>query len=318
MLSEREIIRVIRSKLQHAKGYDLDDVDVVDLDGLSIALKCDMLVESTDVPRGMKPWQVARKSIVACVSDMASKGVKPLYALISLALPSTVSTGYVRSLAYGFRKAEDEFGIRIIGGDTNEGREVVIDCCMLGICKKGYVRRSGARTDDLIVTSGIFGYTKAGLMLLHNELKANKWFKARAVRSVLMPKPRLEFGLSLLDYATSSMDSSDGLANTLHAMSKASKKMFIIDELPISSDLKRFADDNMIDVNDLALYGGEEYEIVATISKDTLDKVSALASVHGCDLRIIGKVSEGSGVMLKHDNKLVEVEDKGWEHFKGE
>ncbi len=313
MLGEREIIRIIRSRLSK---HMQDDVEVVTLGDASIALKCDMLVQSTDVPKQMRPWQIARKSIVACVSDMASKGIRPLYALISLALPR-LSKRDVQSLAYGFHRAEEEFGIKIVGGDTNEGKEIVIDCCMVGLCTNyNYIKRSGAREGDVIIVSGPFGYTKAGLMLLmHDGLNASNRFKSKAIRSVLLPEPRLRFGLALRRYATSSMDSSDGLASTLHEMSRQSRKRFVIDMLPTTSEVKRFARDNMLDLKDIVLYAGEEYEIVATVREEMLEKVLRLARSNGCNAIPIGRVEEGSGVVLKEDGKAVEVEDRGWEHL---
>ncbi len=329
MLGERDIIKIITSRLSKYKGKSIyrlyDDVDLVRLGDLSVALKCDMLVQSTDVPKQMRLWQVARKSIVACVSDMASKGIKPLYALISLALPSSISKKDVYSLAYGFKRAEKEFGIKIVGGDTNEGKELVIDCCMIGLCSKGkygssccYVKRYGAKHGDAIIVSGPFGYTKAGLLLLMHEdrFKASRRFKSMAVNSVLLPEPRLKFGLALARYATSSMDSSDGLALTLHTMSRLSNKRFIIEGLPTTKDVKRFAEDNMLDLKDLVLHAGEEYEIVATVRADMVDKVLRLARDNGCNAIAIGKVEYGSGVFLKEGDKLVEIEERGWEHLK--
>jgi len=332
MLGERDIIKIITSRLSKYKGKSIsrlyDDVDLVRLGDLSVALKCDMLVQSTDVPKQMRLWQVARKSIVACVSDMASKGIKPLYALISLALPSSISKKDVYSLAYGFKRAEKEFGIKIVGGDTNEGKELVIDCCMIGLCSKckdgnnnnssSYVKRYGAKHGDAIIVSGPFGYTKAGLLLLMHEdrLKASRRFKSIAVNRVLLPEPRLKFGLALARYATSSMDSSDGLALTLHTMSRLSRKRFIIERLPTTKDVIRFAVDNMLDLKDLVLHAGEEYEIVATVRADMLDKVLRLARDNGCNAIVIGKVEYGSGVFLKEGDKLVEIEERGWEHLK--
>ncbi len=312
MLGEREIIRIITSRL--GKGKMQDDVEVITLGDARIALKCDMLVQSTDVPKQMRPWQIARKSIVACVSDMASKGIRPSYALISLALPP-LSRREVQSLAYGFHRAEEEFSIKIVGGDTNEGKEIVIDCCMVGLCTN-YIKRSGAREGDVIIVSGPFGYTKAGLMLLmHDGLNASKRFKSKAIRSVMLPEPRLRFGLALRRYATSSMDSSDGLALTLHEMSRQSRKRFVIDTLPTTSEVRRFARDNMLDLNDIVLYAGEEYEIVATVRREMLGKVLRLARYNGCYAIPIGRVEHGSGVVLKEDGKVVEVEDRGWEHL---
>ena len=83
----------------------------------------------------MKIGEAARKSIVACVSDFAAKGVKPEYGIISVNLPK-MSESKVKEIAKGFQKASKEFGIRIIGGDTNFGKEIVFNVCIFGKAKK--------------------------------------------------------------------------------------------------------------------------------------------------------------------------------------
>lgn len=313
-VGERRVIEIISSSIGK-RCYD--DVELVRVNNIEAALKCDMLVEGTDVPRGMEPWQIARKSIVAPVSDMASKGVRPLYALTSLALPKGLDEEYVRGIARGFRRAEMEFNIKIVGGDTNEGKELIIDCCMLGMVEEGsrFIRRSGASNGDLILVSGPFGYTKAGLKILLEGAKAEPTFRARAIRSVLMPKPRLRFGLMLARYATSAMDSSDGLAYTLHEMSNASRKRFIIEHKPIGKGLERFARDNSLSIDDLVFYGGEEYEIVATVRMEHLDEVMSISRLTGCNAMIIGSVHDGTGVYIRDKDGERELKGYGWEHL---
>src|SRR5262249_54333206 len=146
---------------------ELDDISLVRLGAKSrIALKCDMLVASTDVPPGMSPAQVARKSVVSCVSDFASKGVKPVAAMISLGLPRDAEPNYIRGLAKGFAIASREFDVQIVGGDTNSTfGETVIDCSMVGIAKTIPARR-GARPGDVVAVSGYFGLPPAGLRIL--------------------------------------------------------------------------------------------------------------------------------------------------------
>src|SRR5574338_1475218 len=107
-LSEKEVISVLAKKLGIA---DLDDVVSF---GSHYVLKCDMLVSSTDVPPQMKPWQIARKSIVSCASDLAAKGAVPALAMISLGLQDSEAS-LVRGLAHGFARSSREFGIKIMG-----------------------------------------------------------------------------------------------------------------------------------------------------------------------------------------------------------
>lgn len=303
-------------------AWNDDDVAALPLgkDKRQLVLKCDMLVQSTDVPRQMKPWQIARKSIVSPLSDLASKGARPAATLISLAVPRQLPRSKIEGLAKGFGMAEREFGVNIVGGDTNEGKELVIDCCMVGLLSssKRMVRRSSARIGDLIVTSGPFGYTAAGLRILARKrtTRSRPSFRRRAVRSVMMPEPRLRFGQMLARYATSAMDSSDGLAITLHELSRAGRKRFVLDHLPTTGEVEEFARSNGIDPAELVLYGGEEYEIVATIPVRHLSKVRRLARLAGCRLFAIGIVEGGRGVFArKRKGKRSRIEARGWEHL---
>ncbi|MFQ5970378.1 MAG: thiamine-monophosphate kinase, partial [Nitrososphaerales archaeon] len=218
------------------------------------------------------------------------------------------------SLARGFKIAEQEFDVKIIGGDTNESKELVIDCCMVGIANH-IIKRSGAKEGELIVTSGPFGYSASGLKILLKNARAKRSFKKKASQAVLMPKPRLMLGLSLTKFATSAMDSSDGLAFTLYELSQRSGKRFIVDSLPTTSEVKEFARKNRYNFNELVFYGGEEYEIVATIQKRYLGKVKGLAKKAGSKLFIIGRVEKGKGVLLIENGKEIKIEKHGWEHL---
>jgi thiamine-monophosphate kinase len=242
------------------------------------------------------------------------KGVKPLATLVSLAIPKHFTAKHIAELADGFKIAEREFNVNIIGGDTNEGKELVIDCCMVGL-SDNIVKRSGAKNGDLIITSGPFGYSASGLKILTKKTKTDTNFKNKAIRAVLMPKPRLKFGIFLARYATSSMDSSDGLAVTLHELSKQSRKRFNVNELPTTNDVKEFAKRNRYNFNELVLHGGEEYEIVATIPKRHLEKVRRLAKKIGCRLFVIGVVKRGSGVFMVEKGRQTKIEKRGWEHL---
>lgn len=312
-LDEAEIIRIFQQRFGKKSKFVPEDVEVMRLGKTTVVTKSDMLVESTDVPSGMKTNQIARKSIVSCVSDFASKGVKPIYATISLAIPRNFSRSKINALSHGFMKASKEFGIKIIGGDVNEGKEIVIEVSMFGVTKK-IVNRKGARLKDVIITSGPFGYSSSGLKIILKHFKANYKFSKKCKNLVFAPKPRLGFGLSIAKYISSSMDSSDGLSRTLNEMSKQSKKKFVITKLPSNPEVEKFADENGIRFTDLVFHGGEEYEIVATVSKSDLSKIKRIARVQKIPLFEIGYVTRGKNVIYQQKNKI--IKDDGWLHFK--
>ena len=312
-LNEKKIIELFQSKLGNT-NFVPEDVESFKIGKKHLIVKVDTLVESTDLPPGMELVDAARKSIVSCVSDFAAKGVKPVFGIVSLTIPKKLSRSNIQSLAKGFQRAAREFGLKILGGDTNEGKELVITFSLFGSTKK-IVNRSGAKIDDVIITSGSFGYTGAGLYILLKNKKSSKKFSIKAKNAVFKPRCRLLFGLKNKKHLSSSMDSSDGLSTTLNEMSSQSKKKFIITSMPSENDVLEFAQSNKMNPNDLIFNSGEEYEIVATTSKSNLSKIRNHAKKHGIKLYEIGYVTKGSGVFYKRNGKLVRIKDKGWEHL---
>lgn len=311
-LDEKQIIRIFANKLGIS---NLDDVALIDK---GIVIKSDMLVASTDVPSGMKPWQAARKSIVSCISDLAAKGVRPHAAVISLGIPKSCSTRRpdIEGLAEGFAIASNEFGVKIVGGDTNEAGELVIDCTMIGFPRFKVPTRNGAKPGDFVIISGAFGFAPAGLAILlqdANAITVSSSFRKHAVKSVLEPYPRQSFGLALARYFSSSIDSSDGLAVSLYELASQSEGVdIIIYGIPAVEGLDKFAEENSLDKHELVFHGGEEYEIVATISHTKIRQAEAAARKAGVSLHVIGRVQRGSGNVFVR-NKL--LENRGYMHF---
>ena len=306
MIDEKEIIGIFASKLGIA---DLDDVALL---GKGLVFKADMLVASTDVPDGMEAWQVARKSIVSCVSDLAAKGVQNHAAMISLGLPKNCTRPYVEGLAKGFAGAAKEFSVKVVGGDTNEANGLVIDCSMIGFAKGRMPTRKGARPGDAVVVSGMFGLPPAGLAILTRSATSSGVFRRQAAESVLMPKPRQRFGFTLAKYFSSSIDSSDGLAISLYELASQSGVNIAIQNVPVANGVGEFARENGIEVNELIFHGGEEYEIVATIPKSKLKQAMSAARKAETALHIIGRVQRGTGEVFIGKNLL---ENRGYVHF---
>jgi thiamine-monophosphate kinase len=315
-LDEKQIIQIFANKLGIS---DLNDVALLDK---GIVMKSDMLVASTDIPSGMEAWQAARKSIVSCVSDLAAKGVRPHAAVISLGIPDSYSMlrPYIEGLAEGFAIASKEFGVKIVGGDTNEAAELVIDCSMIGFSTFKVPTRSGAKPGDYVIVSGPFGFAPAGLaILLQNAITVSSsnsdsaTFRKHALKSVLEPYPRQSFGLALARYFSSSIDSSDGLAVSLYELASQSEGVdIIIYNIPVIEGLDEFAQENSLDKNELVFHGGEEYEIVATISPTTISQAEAAARKAGVNLHVIGRVEKGSGKVFARNRLL---ENRGYMHL---
>lgn len=313
---EIEVIKIFQSRFGRKSRFQADDVEVLKMGNVKFVVKSDMLVQSTDIPIGMTLYEVARKSLVSCVSDFSCKGIKPTFATIALAIPRSFTQKMINDLANGFLKSSREFGVRIIGGDTNEGKELVIEVSMFGVSMRKMPSRRGAKTRDIIITSGPFGYSSAGLKIVLDGYKTNPQATKRFRKAVFRPNPRLDFGLKAAKYFSSSMDSSDGLAITLNDMSHQSKKKFVITKLPTGNDVIKFAHQNKMSLENLVFCGGEEYEIVSTVRPADLQKIKNLAKKMNIPLSEIGHVSNGKNVVLVDNNRSKVIKRCGWTHLR--
>jgi len=292
-----------------------DDISAVDIGrGKLAVIKTDMLVGKTDVPPQMTLWQAARKAVVMNISDLAAKGVKTIALLTAIGIPRDLRQEEIEQIGKGLNVGAREYGAYVLGGDTNEASDIIISCAAFGIGEKNRLMlRSGAKAGDIVAVTGPFGKTSAGLKILLQGLSAPPKLRKTLVGSVLMPRARLREGLSLARTmaVTASIDSSDGLAWSLHEISRASHVGFLIDNLPIAEEAKQLAGMHKLDPIELSLYGGEEYELVVTVKpmlwKKVCEKVSLIR---------IGAVTKERTLVLKVGKKAFPIEARGWEHFK--
>jgi thiamine-monophosphate kinase len=322
-LGERKIIEIIHSHLDPMPKTAVpfgDDVSACEIPGGNVVvLKTDMLVDRTDVPKGMNLWQAARKAVVMNVSDFAAKGVKPIAMLVSLGIPRSLRQSDIEHIGAGLNAGAREYGAYIIGGDTGEASDLVITLSVFGMTRKGKLMlRSGAKPGDLLAVTGPFGKPPAGLRILVDSLEASKEVKKTLVESVLMPHARLEEGLALCQTGavSAAIDSSDGLAWSLHEIARASNVGVSVSSLPVANEATRFAMSNKLDPSALALYGGEEYELVLTVKPRLWIKAEKAAEKVGGKLLRIGKTTAEKNVLLETGRKHVLIVPKGYEHFR--
>ena len=324
ILGERRIIQIIRTHLTQLPNIPVpfgDDVSAVNLNQKQVAvLKTDMLVGKTDVPQEMTLFQAARKALVMNISDFASKGVQPIAALVALGLPADFKQKSIEEIANGLNVGAQEYGAYIIGGDTSETSDLIISVSLYGTASKSALMlRSGAKAGDVLAVTGLFGKSAAGLRLLFGGCLASKNAKT-LIDAVLMPKAKLLEGLALGDcgVVSASMDSSDGLAWTLHELAHSSNVGFELDKIPVDHEVKRFAELNRLDASELALYGGEEYELVLTIKPEGWATALAAVEAVGGQLLPIGKATKEKQIILRANDEEHVIEARGWEHFKSQ
>ena len=297
-----------------------DDVSAIDIGNQKLAIiKTDMLVGKTDVPPGMTLQQAARKTVVMNISDLAAKGVQPLAILASIGVPRNLTIKDIQKIGKGLNEGAREYDTYVLGGDTNEASDLIINCLAFGICEKRHLmRRSGAKPGDIVAVTGLFGKTSSGLKIMLESFSAPPKLRKELVNAVYVPHARLKEGLALAQTqaVTASIDSSDGLAWSLYELSVAGNVGFLIDNLPVASETKQFAKIHRLDPTELSLYGGEEYELLVTIKPRLWEKAKkAVEHVEGSLIKI-GVVTEEKDLLLKVEGKKVLIEARGWEHFK--
>ena len=326
-LGERGIIDLIWSVIKKEGGSQSlkelvlppsDDASAVRLeDGRHLVLKTDMFNRRTDAPKGMRHYQMGMKAVTISISDLAAKGAWPFAFLFSLGLPRSYKQSNVRSLVSGINAAALEYGAPVLGGDVGEARDLIVAGFVVGF-SRSLVKRSGASPGDIVAVTGPFGDTAAAYKILLKGMKAPQPLRKTLCMSVYEPRARLEVGIALAEsgLVTSSMDSSDGLAFTLNELARSSNVGFTIEDLPISKSASKFASLHKLSPQDLALFGGEEYEIVVTVKKGAWERALRAARYVGGDLIRIGEVVSGKKVVLIKGSKETPIPSKGWEHLK--
>lgn len=315
-VGESWLLKFIISRLSKIEGSKLspgDDAFDFIIPGRAIC-SGDTLVEHTDIPPGMTLRQAGRKAIVAVISDLAAKGAYPQYIVIQLGLREDMELAQFEELWAGFEDACNEYCVKIVGGDTNESNELIISVFGIGFAEN-LIPRTGARPGDIVATTGLFGTTYTGLHALFNLITDEKWNRLR--ESVLYPRARLLEGITIArsGLATSSIDSSDGLATSLQQLSQASDVGFFIDKLPTDPLAAEYADQYGLDLFDAVMFGGEEYELIVTLPESAINKINTELSKHGSKLIPIGTTTEKKELAVDWQGSIRKVISGGWEHF---
>jgi thiamine-monophosphate kinase len=318
-IGEKEIVKYILSKISAPEksliGIGDDAIDFIEKKK-RIVLSVDMLVSSTDVPKGMNLKQVGWKAITSTASDLASKGAKPLYFMTSIGLPHSLKFEEFKELWKGMNEAAKFYNGKIIAGDTNEAKEIIIDCIGIGVANK-LLSRKGAKEGDIIAVTGLFGKSSSGLKILLEGIKKEGFEKL--INSALNPRAKIIEGQILANsgYASACIDSSDGLALSLYEIAEASKVGIYITHSPIDKLVEKFSRKYDLSLLDLVFYGGEEYELIATIKPEGWKYVKKLFEKNNKKIIKIGNVvNRNEGISVYWENKRRILEKRGWIHFK--
>lgn len=306
-MNEINLIKKIKNTL---KSQYIGD-DCAYLKDLGIVISQDSLVEDIHFNKHMmSPYQMGYKSVMVNLSDIAASGAKPAYLTVALSLPKEIKDDAVVDFYEGAKYALENLDVEIVGGDITGSNKLYISISVIGkTLDRKISSRSHAKIGHKIITSGVHGSSAAGLRILQNNLEPDK----DLIKAHLMPVAQIDFAKQISeqiqeDYAM--MDTSDGLFDALFKIGSAS-------ECTMSVDFERILYDPKIkeyfsDYKDLILFGGEDYQIVATVPVELLPSLK--------DYIIIGEVlpKENCVIKLNTENnveKFNELGNKCFNHF---
>jgi thiamine-monophosphate kinase len=299
-----------------------DDAAVVESPGGEIVLTTDAMVEGAHFERGdLSAHDLGYKAVVASVSDVAAMAASPRFALASLVLPEDAALGWIVELYGGMREACEEYAVALVGGDLSRGGGVAIVVTVTGAVAPGRaVLRSSGREGDRLVVTGSLGGAAGGLMLLH-ATDAKRALTGTTSRDLITaftrPVARVGEAQVLASHgATAMMDLSDGLAKDVSRLCRESSvaARIQLSDVPVAAGLD---DVPGADPRALALSGGEDYELLATMPADAVPAAAVdLKEQFGVSLSEIGGIVAGEGlVAIEDDGSEHALEPAGWDHF---
>jgi thiamine-monophosphate kinase len=261
---------------------------------------------------------VGWKCLARAVSDVAAMGGAPRCFLLSLALPETHTGRWLNLFLGGLRRASHKFQCLLAGGDTTRRREILINVTVVGEVRAGSaVLRSGARADDIIYVSGRLGEAELGLWIMRqSEGAASK--KNTLTRKHLYPEPRLALGQWLVKkgLASAMMDLSDGLSSDLARLCAASAVGVLLEKVKIPQvETPDLAPQHGRDPLQLALHGGDDYELVFTVPPRKAELLPK--SFRGVRLTPIGKITRKRELLVLEENgRARQLLPGGWDAFR--
>ncbi len=324
---EFELIAALQRRVERSRQCDDivlgigDDAAVTEFKTGQQVLTTDTMVDGVHFLRDRADWKdIGWKSAVSNLSDIAAMGAAPLHALVTLGVSPDVEASYVERMYDGMISAFDEFGGCIIGGDVVYSPVFFVTVALTGRAHEiegepVVMRRDRAMPGDLIGVTGTLGGASGGLRALIDGLEGAD---ADALRSMhYRAKPRIDMGTALIEGGVRcAMDISDGLVADLEKMCGSSDVGAVIDSasVPIPAELERQFG---AEATEIALAGGEDYELLFTAPFDLMDRLLAR---HRGKISHIGRIietpQEGDIVEVRDaEGNLMSLERKGWDHL---
>ncbi len=322
-LGEFGLIELIRQKSPTVSGVHRgigDDAAEISLPaGHHLLTSTDLLIEDVHFRRDWTDYQaLGHKAVAVNLSDIAAMGATPRYLYLGLACPGDTDLDDINMFLNGALDEAARHNVALVGGDTcRSPGPWLISVTIEGSAPANQaIGRDGAQAGDLIMVSGSLGDSALALQMLCEGQTPDAELLARHHR----PTAQVELGRQLAErgLARAMIDISDGLAGDLEHILQASRVDGVIDEelLPLSAAFRR-ATDGRAALRQLALYGGEDYELLFTVPPDRVAEVSALGVQLQLSITRVGIIQQGSGRLSLRDGTgaIHPLQVRGYDHF---
>lgn len=334
-LQEFNLIRVLRRQFGQGgpsvvRGIGDDAAVVSPSADRELVLTTDLLTEGVHFDlRTASLEDIGYKAAIANLSDIAAMGARPEHLLVALAIPASCTASNVLRLYRGLMAACRPYRVSLIGGDLSASAQgLFLSLTVTGSVPAGTaLLRSGARVGDLLYVTGTLGDSRAGLHLLSRNRQTTARRLAESDRRFLIARHRrpvahCRFGqlLSGPRLATAAIDLSDGLSGDLRHLCEESRVGALVDLslIPISSACRAYAKAHRLDPLQIALAGGEDYELLFTVTPKRELRVKRQARERGLRLTRIGTIRpKREGVRAKFpDGSIRPLPVTSYEHFR--
>jgi thiamine-monophosphate kinase len=293
-----------------------DDCAVVRIGTRRVLLTTDALVDGVHFRHEwLTPRQLGRRSVLINLSDIAAMGGRPTFCLVSVGVPPAYPAADLFALHAGIEAAARDHGASVIGGNVTRAHQLCVSLTLLGEAAGGVLTRAGARRGDELWVTGTLGDGALGVRQLERRQA-----RGPAVRRYREPQPRLVAGALLARHriASAMIDISDGLLQDLGHIADASRvgAQIDVDALPQSAALARLP---RADALQVALHGGDDYELLCAIPPRRVGRLRRLMKQLGCPITRIGRcIPKRQGIELIGAGREVHASsESGWDHFRG-
>jgi thiamine-monophosphate kinase len=312
-----------------------DDAALVEREAGLLAATTDMLVEGVDFLGDEDPERLGRRAVAVNLSDLAAMGAEPEFFLLSIGFGRHKGEDFPLAIARGAIARGIEFGARLVGGDLSDAPQTVVSVALWGRPAGPPLTRSGAAPGDLVFLSGHPGEAAAGLRLTQRiaafsaqgsrptprfpeiPLEAER----RLLGAYRDPVPRVVLGTTLARerLASAAIDVSDGVGVDAGRLARASGVRIVLerDALPVSAHLRSFGSMEELDVLELLLSGGDDYELLFTASPDQTARLDERAAAFDVPVTRVGRVEHGAGAVLADGRTERDIAELGHDHFEG-